>query len=94
MTWCLLQVKKKKFDNRNQHTNGNNGSFALQMLHNELNQFNGKMGRNKITWMNRSKNNYRSYNNSGNNRYQHNNNGGGYKKNRYINNRRYWSKQR
>lgn len=55
------------------------------------------MGRSKITWLNRAKHNYRPYNNSGNNGYRHNSNngnGGGYKKNRYINNRRYWSKQR
>lgn len=51
------------------------------------------MGRNKITWMNRSKN-YRPYNNG----YRHNGNGGngggGYKKPRYNNNRRPWTKQR
>ncbi|XP_025412938.1 ubiquitin carboxyl-terminal hydrolase 36 isoform X2 [Sipha flava] len=69
-------VKKKKFD-KNNHGIKDNGSNALQMLHNQLNQFNGKMGRSKITWMNRSKN-YRSYNNG----YRHNGNGGsgGYKK--------------
>lgn len=59
------------------------------MLHNQLNQFNGKMGRNKITWMNRNKS-YRPYNNG----YRHNGSGGGYKKPRYNNNRRHWSKQR
>lgn len=63
-------------------------SNPLQILHNELNTYNGKMGRNKITWMNRTKN-YRSYNNNG---YRHNGTGG-YKKPRY-NNHRYWSKQR
>lgn len=79
----MFQVKKKKFD-KNHHIK-DNGSNALQMLHNQLNQFNGKMGRNKITWMNRSKN-YRINNNS----YRHN--GGGYKKPRYNNNRRHWPK--
>jgi len=62
------------------------------MLHNQLNQFNGKMGRNKITWMNRTKN-YRQYNNG----YRHNGSsgsGGGYKKPRYNNNRHHWHKQR
>lgn len=80
----ILQVKKKKFD-KNLHVK-ENGSNALQMLHNQLNQFNGKMGRNKITWMNRSKN-YRINNNG----YRHNG-GGGYKKPRYNNNRRHWPK--
>lgn len=81
----MLQVKKKKFD-KNHHTK-ENGSDALQLLHNQLNQFNGKMGRSKITWMNRSKN-YRQYNNA----YRHNSSGGngGYKKPRYNNNRRHW----
>lgn len=80
-------MKKKKFD-KNQHPK-ENGSNALQLLHNQLNQYNGKMGRSKITWMNRSKNNYRPYNNS--NGYHHNG-GGGYKKSRYNNNRRHWPK--
>lgn len=85
----MLQVKKKKFD-KSHHTK-ENGSDALQTLHNHLNQFNGKMGRSKITWMNRSKN-YRPYNNG----YRHNGSGvnGGYKKPRYNNNRRHWPKQR
>jgi len=87
----MFQVKKKKFD-KNQSIK-ENGSSALQILHNQLNQFNGKMGRSKITWMNRTKN-YRPYNNS---TYRHNssssNGGGGYKKPRYNNNRRHWPKQ-
>lgn len=70
-----------------------NGSNALQMLHNQLNQFNGKMGRNKITWMNRTKN-YRPYNGYRHNGSSNSGNGGGYKKPRYNNNRRHWPKQR
>lgn len=81
-------MKKKKFDKNHHNNMKDNGFNALQMLHNQLNTFNGKMGRNKITWMNRSKN-YRSYNHE----YRHNNNSG-YKKPRYNNNRRHWPKQR
>ncbi|XP_022181591.1 ubiquitin carboxyl-terminal hydrolase 36 isoform X1 [Myzus persicae] len=84
-------VKKKKFDSKNHHSK-ENGSNALQILHNQLNQCSGKMGRSKITWMNRTKN-YRQYNNG----YRHNgsngNGGGGYKKPRYNNNRRHWHNQ-
>ncbi|XP_050546764.1 ubiquitin carboxyl-terminal hydrolase 36 isoform X2 [Daktulosphaira vitifoliae] len=65
-------VKKKKFDKN--YYSKENGTNTLQLLHNQLNQFNGKMGRSKITWMNRSKH-YRSFNN--NNHYRHN---GGFKK--------------
>ncbi|XP_050420925.1 ubiquitin carboxyl-terminal hydrolase 36 isoform X2 [Adelges cooleyi] len=71
-------VKKKKFD-KNHYTKENGSTNTLQLLHNQLNQFNGKMGRSKITWMNRSKNNnnYRSFNHSNHNSYRHN---GGFKK--------------
>ncbi|XP_025199944.1 ubiquitin carboxyl-terminal hydrolase 36 isoform X2 [Melanaphis sacchari] len=73
-------VKKKKFDNKNHHTK-ENGTNALQMLHNQLNQFNGKKGRNKITWMSRTKN-YRQYNNEYRYNNSNGNGGGGYKKHR------------
>jgi len=63
------------------------------MLHNQLNQFNGKKGRSKITWMSRTKN-YRQYNNEYRYNNSNGNGGGGYKKPRYNNNRRHWHKQR
>lgn len=85
-----MQVKKKKFDNRNHYPKENNGSNALQILQNQLNQCNGKMGRSKITWMSRSNKNYRPYNNG----YRHGGGGRGYKKPRYNNDRRHWHKQR
>ena len=69
--WYLLQVKKKKFNNKSQETIGNSDSPPLQTISNELNKFNGKMRRTKISRMNASKNNARPYNKGENNRFQH-----------------------